>query len=72
MTEKELINRAKIFRSNCEMNGDKISFADACKVVLFAAFIDYSIEGDTYIVRDDLVKIYRDLVRDKKPWWKLF
>jgi hypothetical protein len=40
LTEKQMINSVKVFQGNCLLNGDKISFADACKVVLLSKLVD--------------------------------
>jgi hypothetical protein len=36
ITEKELIIAAKTFRANCIANSEKMSFEEACKIVLLS------------------------------------
>jgi hypothetical protein len=65
MTERELITQAKILYGNCISNGDKISFADACKITLLARILEAYSRGDDF----DGLRLYKGL-RAVLPWWK--
>lgn len=68
MTEKELINSVQVFRGNCLLNGDKISFADACKVVLLSRILD---NRNAFTTRE--MEVLLKLVQGKRIyWWKFW
>lgn len=70
ITEKQLINSAKIFQSNCRLNGDKVSFSDACKVVLLAEisnqFSTKELEDNDKV--SNAMVMYANLI--SRPFWK--
>jgi len=65
ITEKELIRAAKTFRANCIADGDKMTLADACKIVLLTELFsrDHTLE--------QTIAYYR-MVNDPRPWWKFW
>jgi hypothetical protein len=69
MTEKELIHRAKVFQANSGMNGDKVSYSDACKIVLLSEIVGrgYGFAPGKY----ELVLIAR-LLKASQPWYRFW
>jgi hypothetical protein len=63
MTDKELTQRAKTLRGNLRLSGEKINFADACKIVLLSDFLQMRELG-----AEDLYDTYKSM----RPWWRLF
>lgn len=64
-SEKELIRRAKTFRANCAANGDKLSFAESCQIVLLCEFIDKNVSGI------DAIELFDKVIRKKSRLWML-
>jgi hypothetical protein len=72
MTERELINSAKIFQANCGANGNKVSFADACKVVILST-IEGKVNSNGYIASQAEIYILFELMETyQRPWWKFW
>jgi len=67
MTEKELINRVKVFQGNCLLNGDKISFGDCCKVILLSELIARGRE-----LSASEMQLVLKLIRDGKAWYRFW
>jgi hypothetical protein len=68
MTEKELIRAAKTFKANCDANGDKLTFADSCKVVLLSRIIDK--EREEFSPKE--LELVLMLVRNPRKAWYRF
>jgi hypothetical protein len=71
MTDKELTIRAKTLKGNLILDGEKISFSDACKIVLISEF--YNMEKNGQITEGTL----RELVglfpySPFKRFWMMF
>jgi len=65
MTEKDLINRAKVFQGNRALEGDKVKFADCCKIVLLSDIADQKI-----IDGPDLERILAGVrAKNYLRWW---
>jgi hypothetical protein len=63
MTDKELTRRAKTLRANLLMDGEKINFADACKIILLSDFMDGRMtQGQITIAFNNI----------RRSWWRLF
>jgi hypothetical protein len=67
MTERELILRAKTFRANSYANSDKITYADALKVVLLSELVD---RGKEFSAGE--LELILKLVQMKKRAWYRF
>lgn len=77
MTERELINSAKIFQANCGANGNRVSFADSCKVVLLSHIeIRLGSSGLLPIEHKQTELLFKsvfDLMKTyQRPWWKFW
>jgi hypothetical protein len=70
MTDKELVNRAKTLRGNLLLDGERINFADACKIVLLAQVVDNNdMLGDKQQHEfNNAIQLYKSA----RPWWRLF
>jgi hypothetical protein len=69
MTERELIIAAKIFQANCGANGNKVSFADSCKVVILSA-IAGKIRENGYVASHAEIYILLELMETyRRPWY---
>lgn len=68
LTEKELVNQAKVFQGNCLLNGDRITFIDSCKVIILSKILERG--------RDELsnaeMELVLKLIRDKKAWYRFW
>ena len=71
MTDIELMKKAKTLKGNIIANAEKISFADACKIVLLSEFLEgYGENTDARIGIADLVYMYKHIT--VRRWWKFF
>jgi len=73
MTEQELVNAAKVFQGNCLLNGDKMRFSEAAKIVLLNSLLENALKDKCVLtLYKEMLKLHKAgrvsrLI--KKIWW---